>query len=770
MSRVVALVGKTKSKHLYNNVIDITFRTNATGSTGKTGNTGNTGGTGGTRVGTYGKYGSRGALGEIGMTGTNADVGDNGQLGITGQQGSNGPQPNFLGPTGHQGDYGFTGKIGFTGIIGCLGNTGAIGVSGFIGATGVAGLTGKDGSLGATGLEGFTGNLGKIGNVGYTGPTGFIGDAGERGVTGATGIVGMTGADGFTGSNGLNGPIGATGFTGATGEYGDKGSDGPIGINGIIGFTGLEGFTGLDGISTIGPTGVTGSDGYSMIGNTGMTGPMGITGPTGDQYVTQINNLQTLTNKFYKTNDTLVLNGDFVDNGTFITFTPITIGNKTLEYPVPSNGTLFGSSFTGANMMCSRDGRYVSLCASGCVHVSNNYGKTFTLKIFDSVIYAISMNSTGKYQCCVSTGVPKACINVSNNYGETWTETLVTGSSYNKWLTSVSVSSSGKYIYCSGGGGSTMTNWSSSNFGLSFSSGGSLQNKTSGSVNDAGRVISITAGGRYFITDLVSSVSELTRGVLSTTTGQYFVSMNQDSPGYVSVGPAGLVHNTLPQSTVIGLTTRTTPEVFLQAQIIIGDKIWARSSTAIYTSTNLGVSWTKIYYTPIPIKTMHITPDSSFLYILLINGDLIRTAMYLPPTIITGFKFKFSIPDHYPLLSFGLIGRPINSFFPVGKWLITYGFKMGTDNQLGNCVNSNIRHGIGGLAIGDEFTYASNHSTYGITFGDLSTYQVFSNSFIMNFSTVTSIELQMNLLNLPVNGATNVFVYDCFIERKFISM
>ena len=27
-----------------------------------------------------------------------------------------------------------------------------------------------------------------------------------------------------------------------------------------------------------------------------------------------INNLQTLTNKLYKTNDTLVLDGDFVDN------------------------------------------------------------------------------------------------------------------------------------------------------------------------------------------------------------------------------------------------------------------------------------------------------------------------------------------------------------------------------------------------------------------------------------------------------------------------
>jgi hypothetical protein len=770
MSRIIALVSRTKSKQVYNNIKDIEVRMNATGSTGQSGDTGNTGFTGGTIVGQYGRYGLRGASGEKGMTGKIADRGDNGPTGITGQQGINGQQPDFIGPTGYQGDTGFTGNKGSTGYHGYFGNTGITGVSGSTGNDGSTGFTGEDGFTGDSGVTGITGAFGENGEVGYTGPTGFSGISGATGATGATGIVGIAGADGFTGENGENGLIGVIGFTGSTGEEGDKGADGPIGTTGLIGFTGEVGFTGLDGTSTSGPTGVSGSIGDSIIGDIGMTGPRGITGPTGNLYASQITNLQTLTSKLYKTNDTLVIEGDFVDIGTFITITPKNIGNKTLNYPVPSNGMLFGTSNLGANMMCSKDGRYVSLCASGCVHVSKDYGKTFSIITFDSVIYAIAVSATGKYQCCVSTGVPKACINVSNDFGVTWTETLVSGSAYDKWLSSVSISPSGKYIYCSGGGGSSMLNWSSNNYGVSFSAGGSIQIKTTSSVNDVGKVISITSAGRYFITDLSSAISELTRGVLSTTIGQYFVSMNQEAPGYVSVGPAGFVYNPLPAGSVTALTTRTTPEVFQQAQIIIGNKVWARSSNTIYTSIDLGISWSRIYTSITPIKTMYITSESSFLYILLITGDLIRTTIYLPQTKIIGSKTIISDPLNFSLLTYGSIGRTVFLSVPLGKWLITYGFKMGIDNATGNCINSNIRHGIGGLNIGEEFIYSSNYSTYGITFGDPSTYQVFSNNFIMSFSSVSQLEVEIVLLNSPVNGPTSVFVYDIFLERKFISM
>ena len=766
MSRVLALASKTKGKQVYNQAKDISLRMNATGSTGPTGNTGNTGVTGPTVVGSYGRYGIRGATGEIGATGSMSVAGDIGPSGITGMQGLDGPQPIIIGPTGRLGNTGFTGNNGPTGNQGDLGNTGTMGATGSTGNDGHTGFTGTYGLVGDTGSTGVTGDVGKNGEVGFTGPTGFSGDAGVRGATGATGFLGMIGAVGFTGANGENGANGADGITGPTGQEGNKGDDGPIGDNGLIGFTGEEGFIGLDG-----SIGVTGPDGGSMIGNTGMTGPRGETGPKGDLYASQISNLQTLTSKLNKTNDTLVLNGNFVNNGSFITMSPKKIGNKTLEYPVPSNGTLFGSSFTGANMMCSRDGRYLSLCASGCVHVSNDYGKTFTLKTFNSVIYAIAISGTGKYQCCVSTGVPKACINVSNNFGVTWTETLVTGSAYDKWLSSVCISPSGKYIYCSGGGGgSTMANWSSNNFGLTFSSGGILSTKTTSSVNDLGRVTSMSSGNRYFITDLSSAISELARGTLVPTIGQYFLSMNHEALGYVSVGPAGFIYNPISNQSVFGLTTQTTPETFIQAQIVIGDKVWARSSTSIYTSINLGVSWTKMYTTPTPIRTMHITPDSRILYILLTNGDIMRATIYLPPTLIVGSKNYTINSVNFPLLSFGVIRRPLVSNIPIGKWLITYGFKMGSTSSIGNCINSNIRHGIGGNTVGDEFIYSSNYSTYGITFGDSSTHQVFSNSFIMNFSSFTPIEIQVNLLNSPVNGATSVFVYDAFLERKFISL
>ena len=66
----------------------------------------------------------------------------------------------------------------------------------------------------------------------------------------------------------------------------------------------------------------------------------------------------------------------------------------------------------------------------------------------------------------------------------------------------------------------------------------------------------------------------------------------------------------------------------------------------------------------------------------------------------------------------------------------------------------------------DDINWVRNCSS----FGDSSTHQVFSNSFIMNFSSFTPIEIQVNLLNSPVNGATSVFVYDTFLERILISL
>ena len=816
MSRVVALVSSTKKKHIYGRVKELNFRMSTIGAT-QGGDTGTIGGiVEGTVVGPYGIHGSHGASGEKGMTGIMAVVGFTGPSGNAGNQGYDGPHPEFIGPRGHQGDSGYTGNrgsndnqgmlgkpgntgesgtTGYSGITGLTGELGLVGDNGFIGVSGDLGENGKNGIQGPTGFNGNDGRRGATGAVGITGfpgPTGFNGNDGQRGATGSVGITGMNGGVGFTGDVGLNGLIGSVGITGMnggvglTGDVGLNGLNGEVGLTGPIGpeghiggngltghdgkgFTGITGFTGLGGgKSPAGLTGATGSVGDSNPGEIGVTGSVGSTGPKGDLYTLQINNLQILTGKMYKTNDTLVLDGDYVNNGGFTSITQTKIGNRTLDYPVPSNGTLFGTSNSGANMMCSADGRYVSLCASGCVYVSNNFGNTFTLNTFDSVIYAIAVSSSGKYQCCVSTGVPKACINVSNNFGVTWTETLVTGSAYDKWLTSVSISPSGKYIYCSGGGGSIMTNWSSNNFGVTFSAGGSSQIKTTSSVNDTGKVVSITSVGRYWITDLAVSITELTRGVLSTTTGQYFVSMKQFGPGYVSVGPAGFVYNPLPAGSVTTLTTRTTPEIFQQAQIIFGDKIWARSSNTIYNSTNFGVSWTKIYYSPVPIRTMYITFNSKTMYILLINGDVIRTTIYLPPTRIIGSKNYFYYPAPYSLLNYGLMARPNTYNMPIGKWILTYGFKMGSTNSTGDCTNSMIQHGIG--TVGGQFEYLSNYSRYGITFGDTSTNQVFSDTFIMENSFITPIEIQINLLNSPVGGSTSAFIYDTFLETKFISM
>jgi hypothetical protein len=185
-------------------------------------------------------------------------------------------------------------------------------------------------------------------------------------------------------------------------------------------------------------------------GATGSTGPQG---PTGNGYLSEITSLQQVTSNISLKDGDTVITGKLVVNG-LLKVTPITnLGNKALVYSIPTSGQLTGSAFNGINLACSGDGKYVSICASNIVYTSSDYGDTFTSTASDSVIFATAISCHGKYHCTVSTGVPKCCIRMSSDYGVTWVETIIPLTNYNEWLQTVSMSRSGKYIYCGGGGG-----------------------------------------------------------------------------------------------------------------------------------------------------------------------------------------------------------------------------------------------------------------------------------------------------------------------------
>jgi hypothetical protein len=73
-------------------------------------------------------------------------------------------------------------------------------------------------------------------------------------------------------------------------------------------------------------------------------------------------------------------------------------------------------------MATSSNGQFVTICASGCIHISNNFGATFLSSTFSTVMFAVCMSASGKYQIAVSTGVPTAVIYNSDNYGVNWSE------------------------------------------------------------------------------------------------------------------------------------------------------------------------------------------------------------------------------------------------------------------------------------------------------------------------------------------------------------
>lgn len=741
-----------------------------TGTTGFIGMTGSTGITGISPIGLTGLDGLTGFTGLNGNTGGIGMVGDIGPIGITGLLGITGA----IGLDGNYGSFGI-GRIGNTGVFGSTGSTGLVGIIGQDGPTGLTGLTGVVGLSGDTGNSGFQGrngfaitggfgSKGLTGDNGSNGTTGIIGSIGPIGNVGVTGLFGNIGLSGPIGQVGLIGPTGLNGGVGTTGSTGINGPTGLTGLTGLLGITGNTGFTGLNGVigttGSFGVVGGTGATGLSLTGITGFTGPTGGTGAFSNQYATEITNLQTKTSNLTKSGANLTVNGNLIVNGSLNVLSFKNVGQFVLQYPIPTNGVLFGTSMPGSNMMSSEDGVYVSICASGCVYVSNNSGATFTLKTFDSVIYAIALNVSGKYQCCVSTGLPKCAINVSSDYGVTWVETIVSGASHDKWLTTVSVSKFGKYIYCGGGGGGVFTSMSSNNFGVTFTVGGSLSTRTSSSVNPGGKVISVTSSNTYFSTPLQLSTTETNRGTLGSITGFNYVSYQNQSGAldYVSVGQNGMFYNSSDTTNVSSLTLRVTPEVFEQVQKVVGDKIWARSSTSIYITTDLGITWTKIYTpTTSTIRSMYVTGNTNVVFLLLQNGMLFRASCDNENNAIS--VTSTTLPDQIRFNNFG--SRTLSNNVLVltpGLQLITFKFTLGTAGLIGNCSKCNFQYGLGNLD--GTFIISNHYSTYGITFNDSSTVQVFSEIVAVRLASNANMFIFAYALNSPT-GATDLIMYDC---------
>ena len=87
---------------------------------------------------------------------------------------------------------------------------------------------------------------------------------------------------------------------------------------------------------------------------------------------------------------------------------------------------------------------------------------------------------------------------------------------------------------------------------------------------------------------------------------------------------------------------------------------------------------------------------------------------------------------------------------------------MGSTGVAGNCVNKNILWGLTTNEIAPEqpFNYFSRTESYSIDSADQSTWQTFSNSIVIIFTTYTTLSMNVKLLNLPSGDPTDTYIYD----------
>jgi hypothetical protein len=354
---------------------------------------------------------------------------------------------------------------------------------------------------------------------------------------------------------------------------------------------------------------------------------------------------------------------------------------------------------------------------------------------------------------------------MSSDNGSTWTETIIPNSDYNKWLQTVVISRTGKYIYCGGGGGGLFESYSSNDFGVTFTIGGSPLNRTSSTITSSGLVISVTDTGYYYSTNLETGTNDTlidNRGVIN---GLYSVSHNPFGDGWISVSPNGFIYNPNSSSPFPGSVLQTTPEIFEQVIYGYEGRIWARSTTSVYTTKDMGISWNKIY-TGL-VSGMCLSDGLSTLYLLLTNGDIVRQYRTFRPTInVFSGPYNFTSSSIMPFNNNGSIMTMQSFFMTPGIYQLYYGFKMGSSGPIGMCTNQNILWGLSSTESepNQPFNHFSKTDVYSIDSSVLSTWQSFSNSIIVISTTYSEVSINAKLLNLPIGDPTDTYLYDSFMN------
>ena len=435
-----------------------------------------------------------------------------------------------------------------------------------------------------------------------------------------------------------------------------------------------------------------------------------------------------------------------------------------LRYIVPKSGTLSGITTQGLNMATSYNGQYVTICASGSIYVSTDFGVTSTIKAQIDVIFAVAMSSSGQYQVAVTTGVPTVDIYNSIDFGATWQSnfTAMTGPfSYNQWMQTVSISPNGKYILCGGSNG--VRNHYSTDSGVTFSSFLSISDKITSAVTNDGFAYTVGETGNFSEYDLTvapANLSESTSfliGGTSRDTSPGCVAFASDGQGNAHASPAGVGYLNNRALVQVLNPTRTDFEQISFAN----NRLWARSSTSVCTSVDYGATWDTVYVgTP---RTFAVSLDNKILYVLLQNGSLLRSSLPFFPPLFPGYKienFGADVPFGTVLTNYVSV---VSVTLPPGIWSLFGSFVIKPGNNTEDSVTAkHIAFGLTDtlanlLAVPNLFYEVIPYESL---FGVPRTHAKITCSRIVKFDVPTTVTLRAKL-NIPIPTPTNTTATIC---------
>ena len=420
---------------------------------------------------------------------------------------------------------------------------------------------------------------------------------------------------------------------------------------------------------------------------------------------------------------------------------------------------VFSSSlYAGQNIACSTSGQYVSVCASGSIYVSSDYGDNFVRESISDNCVAISMNVTGQYQLVVSL----SSAYVSNNFGQSWTKVFIVTATATNYLLLCGISPNDPGRMHVGGTTATFT---SNDFGVSFFSSNVVITSTSSTMIDSNAFLSTTSGQVAYASAFNPSAGVGT-GILFTvplTTGITGITHKGGSPAVIyHVGSAGFTYTTTPD--LVSFITKATPELFTNV-VSCGSIIYARSASRIWTSIDSGDTWYQ-FYSGSP-RSFAASLDGIYVYIVSQAGEIqaMRQTTTLSSLAIGSTMQSFTSSVAFVNHAVTITGASLLKI-PTGVWSISTGWSLVPTDVADDTTYNNLKYGLSYTKSGYEIF--SLNRRFAINLATPSNWESYADQTIISVTDPTK-NIYLNALINEAPNTTGHLMNNVYITAKLLA-